>query len=379
MKLIHLSDLHLGKRVSEFSMIEDQKYILAQILRCVDEESPDGILIAGDVYDKPMPPVEAVGLLDDFLTELAAREIPVFLIGGNHDSQERLAFGGRLVAERGIHLAPVYSGAVEPITLTDGHGPVRIYMLPFLKPAAVRRFFPEAEITSYTEALSAAVAQMAVDTDVRNVLLTHQFVTGASRSESEEISVGGTDNVDAAVFAPFDYTALGHLHSPQNCGSARIRYCGTPLKYSFSEVNDEKSVTVIEMHEKGNTQIRTVPLTPLREMRCLRGSYGSLMERSFYENTPYREDYLRITLTDEEDIPDAAARLRTVYRNLMKLEYDNSRTRAGITIIEAADTERKSPLELFAELYSMQNGREMTGEQRTYMEKLIEDVWEAME
>lgn len=376
MKLFHLSDLHLGKRVNEISMIDDQRYILAEILRMAEEEKPDAVLIAGDVYDKPLPPVEAVTLFDDFLFALSTRGMQVFVISGNHDAPERIAFGWRLMAAGGVHLAPLYSGHVEPVTLTDEYGAVQIYMLPFVKPAAVRRFFPEREIVSYTDAVAAAIAEMDIQPQVRNILLTHQFVAGACRCESEELSVGGTDAVSAEVLLPFDYVALGHLHTPQSCTAAHIRYSGTPLKYSFSEAEDEKSVTVVTLCEKGNVEVRTLPLIPARDLRCLRGSYESLMDRCTYIGTTLPEDYLKITLTDEEDIPDAAARLRTVYPNLMKLEYDNSRTRAAGDLPELQATEERSPLALFSELYEIQNGREMSEEQRTYMEKLIETVWE---
>ena len=251
MKLIHLSDLHLGKRVNEFSMLEDQQYILTEILQIIDREKPDGVMIAGDVYDKSVPSAEAVALLDDFLVRLAKRDLQVFLISGNHDSPERMAFGGRLMAQSGVHLAPVYDGKVSPITLTDNYGPVNLYLLPFLKPAHVRRCFPEREILTYTDALAAAIEAMGVDPAQRNVLVTHQFVTGAARCDSEEISVGGTDNVDVSVFEPFDYVALGHIHGPQQVGRETVRYCGTPLKYSFSEAKHQKSVTVVELGEKG--------------------------------------------------------------------------------------------------------------------------------
>ena len=256
MKLIHLSDLHLGKRVNEFSMLEDQAFILQEILRIIDEEQPQAVLLAGDIYDKSVPSGEAVQLFDGFLWELSSRKLQVFVISGNHDSPERLSFGGRLMEGSGIHLSPVYSGKVEPVVLEDAYGPVNVYLLPFLKPAHVRRYFPEEESGTYTEALGKAVEALEIHKEQRNVLVTHQFVTGASRSDSEEISVGGSDNVDASVFDDFDYVALGHIHGPQNIGSPRIRYCGTPLKYSFSEVGQQKSVTVAELTEKGALEDR---------------------------------------------------------------------------------------------------------------------------
>lgn len=375
MKLIHLSDLHLGKRVNEFSMLEDQQYILTEILQIIDREKPDGVMIAGDVYDKSVPSAEAVALLDDFLVRLAKRDLQVFLISGNHDSPERMAFGGRLMAQSGVHLAPVYDGKVSPITLTDEYGPVNLYLLPFLKPAHVRRCFPEREILTYTDALAAAIEAMGVNPAQRNVLVTHQFVTGAARCDSEEISVGGTDNVDVSVFEPFDYVALGHIHGPQQVGRETVRYCGTPLKYSFSEAKHQKSVTVVELGEKGAVSVHTVPLTPMRDLAELRGTYEELTFRGFYDGTSYPRDYVHITLTDEEDIPDAVSKLRIIYPNLMKLDYDNKRTRAGI-VLEGAEDQQRSPLELLEEFYEKQNGQPMGEEQRAFAKNLMERIWE---
>lgn len=379
MKLIHLSDIHLGKRVNEFSMLEDQAHILKKILAVVDEEKPDGVLIAGDVYDKSVPSTEAVQLFDDFLVRLAERKLPVFIISGNHDSPERLSFANRLIDATGIHLAPVYNGVVEPITLSDEYGPVNVYMLPFIKPAHVRGFFPDTEITSYSDAVAAAIGRMNIDKTQRNVLITHQFVTGAQRSDSEELSVGGTDNIGAEVFCDFDYVALGHIHGPQNMDSGRIRYCGSPLKYSFSEAAQQKSVTVAELKEKGALEIHTVPLIPRRDMVELKGSYQQLTLRESYENTTYQEDYTHITLTDEEDIPDAVAKLRAVYHNLMKLDYDNTRTRHSAAISGAENVETRSPIALFAEFYELQNGLPMSAEQTELVASLIEKIWEGEE
>lgn len=379
MKLIHLSDIHLGKRVNEFSMLEDQAHILKKILAVVDEEKPDGVLIAGDVYDKSVPSTEAVQLFDDFLVRLAERKLPVFIISGNHDSPERLSFANRLIDAAGIHLAPVYNGMVEPITLSDEYGPVNVYMLPFIKPAHVRGFFPDTEITGYSDAVAAAIGRMNIDKTQRNVLITHQFVTGAQRSDSEELSVGGTDNIGDEVFCDFDYVALGHIHGPQNMDSGRIRYCGSPLKYSFSEAAQQKSVTVAELKEKGTLEIHTVPLIPRRDMVELKGSYQQLTLREFYENTTYQEDYTHITLTDEEDIPDAVAKLRAVYHNLMKLDYDNTRTRHSAAISGAENVETRSPIDLFAEFYELQNGLPMSAEQTELVASLIEKIWEGEE
>lgn len=379
MKLIHLSDLHLGKRVNEFSMLEDQQYILEEILRIIDSEKPDGVLIAGDVYDKTVPSAEAVTLLDEFLVQLSKRDTQTFLISGNHDSAERLAFGGRLMEQSGIHIARVYNGVLAPLTLRDEYGPVDLYLLPFLRPVQVRRFFSESEIATYTEAMAAVLGAADIDKTHRNVLVTHQFVTGAQTCDSEELSVGGTDNVDVSVFDDFDYVALGHIHGPQKIGRETVRYCGTPLKYSFSEVGHKKSVTVVELAEKGSVAIRTVPLVPKRDMSELRGAYNELMLRENYEGKPFRNDYLRIKLTDEEDIPNAVNNLRTVYPYIMRLDYDNRRTRTESHVDGAEQVERKRPLTLFEEFYESQNGQPMSEEQRSFAKQLMERIWEGKE
>ena len=371
MKFFHLSDLHLGKRLNEFSMTADQAYILDQILAMAEEEQPDAVVIAGDVYDKAVPSAEAVSLFDEFLVRLARRNLSVFVISGNHDSPERIAFGSRLLDAAGIHLSPVYNGTVKPVTLRDEFGPVDFYLLPFVKPAHVRRFYPDEPTDTYTQALAAAVSHMALDKTRRNVLVTHQFVTGAARSDSEELSVGGADNVDGAVFEEFDYVALGHIHSPQHCGSEKLRYCGTPLKYSFSEAKDQKSVTVVELKEKGSLTIRTLPLTPLHELTELKGSFQELTDPAFYENTTRQTDYVHLTLTDEEDIPDAVGKLRLIYQGLMKLDYDNTRTRSNQEITGTEIARTQSPLELFASFYELQNNQPMTAQQLVFLEELL--------
>lgn len=374
MKLIHLSDLHLGKRVNDFPMLEDQAYILDRVLEIAGEEQPDAVLIAGDVYDKTVPSAEAVALLDDFLVKLADRSLPVLLISGNHDSPERLAFANRLMEGRGVYIAPVYHGEVSPVTLEDDCGPVDFWLLPFLKPAHIRRFFPEEGVESFTDAMACAIRHMPLDPARRNVLVTHQFVTGAARCESEEVSVGGADNVDASVFAPFDYVALGHLHGPQNVGGERIRYCGTPLKYSFSEAGHQKSVTIVELGEKGSLEVRAVSLLPQRDMVELRGSFAQLKSPEFYGQVD-RDAYVRVILTDENDIYDAMGQLRPVYPNLMALDYDNLRTRSGAVVLEEADVKR-DPLELFADFYQQQNHQPMSEEQRRYLTELLETIQE---
>ena len=378
MKFIHLSDLHLGKRVNEYSMIEDQEYILKKILGIIDDEKPNSVIIAGDVYDKSIPTAEAIRLFDDFLTRLAARNLQVFVISGNHDSPERMAFGSRLIEGSGIHISGMYDPDASPITLTDEYGAVNFFMLPFVKPVQLRRIFGD-EIETYTDAMRAAISKMATDEGSRNVLITHQFVTGAARTESEEISVGGSDNVDVSVFDGFDYVALGHIHSPQSCTHERVRYCGTPLKYSFSEAKDKKSVTAVELGEKGDLTVRTIPLSPMRDMVEIKGKYNEIMLKSFYENTSLCDDYTHITLTDEEDIVDAIGKLRTVYHNLMKLDYDNERTRSFAQIDGAANVETKSPIELFSDFYYLQNNTPLDETQKAFVEDMIKQIWEGDE
>ena len=375
MKLIHLSDLHIGKRVNEVSMIEDQAYILLQILQIVDEEQADAVLIAGDVYDKSIPSGEAVILFDDFLCRLAQRKVPVLIISGNHDSQERLAFGNRLLELGGIHISPVYDGTIQSVTLTDEQGQVVFWLMPFLKPAHVKRFYPDAHIESYTDACRVALEAMEIDHTGRNVLLAHQFVTGAATCESEEISVGGSDNVDASIFQDFDYVALGHIHGPQNIGSNRVRYCGTPLKYSLSEAPHHKSVTLVQLGPKGELELRLRPLTPRHDLRQIRGTFAQLTDKAFYQGTA-TDDYIHVALTDEEDVPEAIGKLRLIYPNLMHLKYDNTRTRTNQVVNGAEDVQRKSPLELFGELYELQNNQPMSQEQRDFTQELIESIWE---
>jgi len=318
---------------------------------------------------------------------LSLRELKVFVISGNHDSGERIAFASRIMQHRGIYMSPVYSGKIEPISIEDEYGTVEVYLLPFIKPAHVRRYIgggevvsdedSVVEINSYTDAVRYVIDKMDIDSvgDKRNILVTHQFVTGASRSESEDISVGGSDNVDANVFLKFDYVALGHIHKPQNIGKDTIRYCGTPLKYSFSEASHTKSVTIVELKEKGNTVVKNIPLIPRQDMREIKGMYMEVVDKGFY-STINKKDYMHITLTDEEDIPDAIVKLRSIYPNIMKLDYDNTRTRANMNITGTVSVEKKQPIELFKELYELQNNKPLSEEQDEFLSELIDKLKE---
>lgn len=376
---MHLADLHLGKRVNGFSMMEDQEYLLNRILEIMEEEQPDGLLIAGDVYDKTIPPAEAVRLMDDFLTAVAAKHVPVFLISGNHDSAERVAFGHQLMQGSGIWISPVYDGTIRHHTLEDRWGEVNIYLIPFLRPSVVRSFFPDVEIEDYTDALRTIIEDLQVDTSRRNVVLAHQFVTAAGAlpetCDSEQLSVGGLDRVDGSVFSPFDYTALGHLHGPQRVGSETIRYAGSPLKYSFSELHQKKSVTVAELRAKGETEIRQIPLQPRREMIELRGTFEEILEKA-RKKGELQTDYYHMILTDETDVVDALSRLREYYPNIMLLDYDNRRTRSQKEVEQLDRVEERTPGELFAALYEQQNGQEMDSDRKEYLDGLIREIWE---
>ncbi len=375
MKFLHISDLHLGKRVNEFSMIEDQKYILKEILTIVNDQKPDGVLIAGDVYDRSIPTEDAMKLWDDFLVSLATKKIPVFAISGNHDSAIRFSDHGALVDATGIHLSPVYDGDAKSFQLEDKDGVVNIYMLPFVKPTIVKNIFPKEEIADYTDACRVAIKHMNVKKNERNILIAHQFVTGAERCESEEIVVGGLDNVSAGIFDDFDYVALGHIHGKQSIKRDTIRYCGTPLKYSFSEKDHVKSVTVVEIGKKGKVKIDEIPLVPKHDLREIKGTYVELTAKKNYEDTD-TEDYIHAVLTDENDIVDAIGKLRVIYPNLMKLSYDNKRTKQQQMISGVDGVETKTPIELFEEFYEKQNNDQMSDEQREFSLKCIEAIWE---
>lgn len=376
MRFLHTADLHIGKRVNEFSMLEDQEYILRQILKTADKEQVEAVLIAGDVYDKQVPSAEAVRLFDWFLTQLNSRKLPVIVIGGNHDSVERLSFGAQIMEESGVYLTQSYDGKVVPVRLEDEYGPVNLWMLPFLKPAMVKRFFSEQDIVTYQDALETVIGNMELNREERNLLIAHQFVTGAVTGGSEdsvEVFVGGVENVDASVFADFDYVALGHIHRAQSAGGERIRYSGTPLKYSFSEIRHEKSVTIAELKEKGSLTVHQEPLKPLHDMREIRGSYEELVLRENYQGTDL-EDYLHVILTDENDIPDVIGRLRSIYPNIMKLDYDNQRTRRNQELMKEEAAVEQSPMELLGQFFSQQNNQEMSPEQTEYARTLMETI-----
>lgn len=372
MRILHLADLHIGKQLNEFPLMADQRHVLAGALELAAECQVDVLLLAGDLYDKAAPSAEAVALLDWFLSAASAQGLQVVAVAGNHDSAERVAYGASLLARQGVHVSPVYNGRIEPVVLADAHGPVAFWPIPFLRPAAVRPHFPDADIRTYTDALRCAVGACAVDPGMRNVAVAHQFVTAGGaepvRSDSETVTVGGVDNVDAAVFDAFDYVALGHIHAPQQVGRPEARYAGSPLAYSFSE-RAPKTAPVVTLGEKRGgacaVELELMPLEPLHAMREIKGPLAELTAPEVVGAAP-ADDYLHVTLTDDEPPLDALAQLRAAYPNLMVLDFDNARTRAAGTEGAVADAAaEKTPLEHFRDFYELQNGKPLTpGQER---------------
>ena len=398
MRFIHLADLHIGKRVHEFSMLSEQEHILEQILDYVVQYQPDGVLIAGDVYDRSVPGAEAVRLFDRFLAGLHKAGTSVFLISGNHDSAERLKFAGTILEESNVYVAGGYEGSLKYITLHDEYGEIIVWLLPFIKAAEVRAELEKKEtvleknLEKPEQDIQPEQDAQAIETvlrqhfypklengkfseNTRHVLVAHQFVTcngEAEQSDSEYHSVGGLDEVDAVLFSDFDYVALGHLHGAQKMGRETVRYAGSPLKYSFSEVHQKKSITFVELKEKGNVEIELLPLIPLHEMRKIKGPLAALLSKEVVTAAP-ADDYIHATLTDEDELYDALGQLRAVYPNLMCLEFENSRTRAMQGMDGAAvQWKETSTLSLFAEFYEQQNGVSMSKEEEALLLQFLE-------
>ncbi len=381
MKLIHLSDLHIGKKINERSMLDEQKYILDQILEGVRAEKPDAVLISGDVYDKTTPPLEAVMLLDDFLNKLEIDGLTVLLISGNHDSPERLSFGAKRMKKSGLYIKSVFDGDLTPVTLSDEYGEVNFYLVPFIRISDVNRVY-ETDFRDYTMAFLHVVEKMGIDPSKRNILLSHQFVAGASFSESES-AIGGIDSISTVAYEPFDYTALGHIHKPQYVVNERLRYCGTPLKYSASEIGFEKTYTVVELYEKPASDklcrmsIRTVPLNPLHDMIKLTGSFDELMNMSRNENGYVTEDYVYAVLTDSDYINDPASHLRNLYPNLLSVSYKgNGRTATLYSPESEGEHNSKTPVDIFEEFYrKMHDGEEIDEDKKIILKAAIKEVW----
>lgn len=378
MKFLHLGDLHLGRSLGDFDLIEDQKYILDQILEIIEKENVDGVLIAGDVYDKSIPSEAATNLLDYFLCKLSESGVQTFMISGNHDSDDRLNYGSNLFEANQIYISALYHGTLDKRTVTDEYGEVNVYLLPFVKASQVRHFYPEETIDSYDDAVRVILKHADMDVTQRNVIVAHQFVTGQSEdpalggSEGAGTqSVGLVEKIGYDCFDGFDYVALGHIHSPQRVGRDQVRYSGSPLKYSLSEVHNAKSVPVITMGKKGEVTLELIPLKPMRDLRHIKGNLKALLEP---KNITDVEDFIYVTLTDEEIINDAMGIFQQTYPNTVKIDYDNSRTRAMEHVDISNIAENKSFSELISDFYRLIYNCEMSGEEMDYMRAAAQEA-----
>ena len=371
MRFLHLADLHLGRQLNDWSLLDDQKAVLEQILSVADSEKIDAVLIAGDVYQRSSPQAEAVALFDSFVSRLAVTGRKVFVISGNHDSAQRISYFSSLIRSSGVYVTEAFDGTLQSVPLRDRDGEIVVWMLPFLRHSDVRRRLPGEKAATYQEAVEAVLRQTQVDPSKRNVLICHQFITGCETSDSEERAVGGLDNIDASVFDAFDYVALGHIHKPQKVLRETLRYAGSPLKYSFSEADHKKSAVVVDMREKGDIQVRTVPLYPVHDLRLIEGKLDDL------KNMPYSEDYVWITVHDELPPPDARVTLSVTFPNMMKYSVVNSRTKDDVDVLASGSVEDKTTAELFSDFYRLQNNDREPGEMHMkVLEKVLRELEE---
>ncbi len=374
MKIAHISDLHLGKSLYNYSLIEDQDYILDQITGILVEKKVEVLIIAGDVYDKNVAPEAGLKVLRKFLNRLVEAEIKVLIISGNHDSAERLTFGAEFMTEKGIYFSKVYDGTIEPVTFEDDFGPVNFYLLPFVKPSTVQHYYEDKTISTYEDAVRCAVEHMNVNYSERNVAIAHQNIMNAERCESEEIIIGFQDAVSDEVFKDFDYTALGHIHKQQKIGKHNVMFSGTPLKYSTSEFTHKKVMPLITLGEKGKVDIELIPLEPKRDLRQITGTLDEIMKASKGDPNNH-EDFIDVILTNENEVMDAMATLRTVYPNVLKITYDNKASRAAENIERLGAVDKKNPLEIFEAFYKSRIGEDMDDQKKEYIHSLIEKIW----
>lgn len=375
MRFFHIADLHIGKTLNNYSLLEDQQYILSQILQLAQTHKPDAVVIAGDVYDRSVPSEQAVRLFDQFINELNALDITVAAIAGNHDSHTRLGAGSRIMQKAGVHICGDFNGLPAKITLEGKQGPVDFHLLPYISPLHARRYYPDAQINCYNDGLKTVMEHVQLQKDRPNVLVAHQFVisgtTSPEISDSELRSVGGLDEVDAGLFSGFNYVALGHLHKPQKMGSGNVYYSGSPLKYSFSERGHKKSLNMVDI-SADVAEINQLELTPLRDLRQITGTIEDILENSKQELPNSKQDYLKIILTNSLEVPDAAGKLRSVYPNLMEINYSNTRTQNSAYGEDEPKLEGKTPEQLFAEFYTLQNGEPPAQEQMEILRELLE-------
>lgn len=380
MKILHLADLHIGKIVLEQSMLEDQKFMLNQIVEKIKKEKIELVLISGDVYDRSVPPSDAVTCLSNFLKILIKDlKLKVCMIAGNHDSKERIGFGSEIFADDGLYISSNYKGYLDKIELEDEFGKLNVYMLPYIKPVEVREFFEDIEINSYNDAVKLVIEKEEINKKERNIILSHQFVTAGSeepeRSDSETLTLGGTENVDVSCYKEFDYVALGHIHGPQRIGRDTARYAGTILKYSFSEVNQKKSLAVIDFKEKENMEINLIPLKPIRDMRIIKGPIEELIKEENYKGTN-REDYIRAIITNEEPVYDAIGQIKKIYPNTLRLDIENSKMNSSIEkeLSNLDNIKKKDEVELFNEFYNFQHNQDLNDSQLDVIREIVKEV-----
>lgn len=374
MKFAHLADLHIGKRLYEYSLIDNQRDILNKIVGLINKYNVDGVVISGDIYDKSVPPIDAVEIMDEFLSALAELDIFIIIIGGNHDSVARLSFASRILEKSRVFISPSFNGNIEKVELSDEFGDINFYLLPYIRPINVKRVYDDFSGDNFTEALKFVMDKINPDKSLRNVLVSHQFVTGAQKSDSEELYVGGSENVDYTLFDDFDYVALGHLHMPQNVGRETVRYAGTPLKYSFSEISHKKSMTIVDMKEKGDVEIQEIPLVSAWELIELRGSLNELISNSITSSVD-KKSFVKITLTDEVLKNDALDILKNFYPYIVSIGYDNSMTRDNNIVQSTKVLMQQDPQQIVEELFVQQNNREMNAVERELINKLVKKVW----
>ncbi|WP_331835849.1 exonuclease SbcCD subunit D [Erysipelothrix piscisicarius] len=376
MKIVHLADLHIGRRLNDLSLLDDQRYVLNQIIEAFDTIKPHVLIIAGDVYDKANPSSEAFEVWNDFLTQLAQQSIHVLIISGNHDSQERLGVGACSFEEHDIYLASHYTGAISSVTLHDDFGPVHFYLFPYIKPSMVRNYHPEFTGNTFQEAFEFIFQDLKINQDERNVAIAHQFVIGNGMTpilSDSEIgpSVGGLDAIDASLFKAFDYVALGHIHRPQAIGRETIRYAGSPLKYSFSECMHSKQLPIIDLNN--DVSLSFIDIKPLRDVRLIKGPLEKLYEIGKVEGS---EDYIHAVLTDDIIQGDALHKLRSVYPNLVSLDFDNTRTSTETSLERATTILEQKPFDLFNTFFTALNGRDFNQEESDLVKAVIDEIQE---
>lgn len=369
MRFAHLADLHIGKKLNGISLIDDQRYVLNQAIELMKEQNVDALIIAGDIYQTSQPSNEAMMVFDEFLGQLVDLNLPVYMISGNHDSEEKIAYFSKLIKKSNIHTSSLFNGSTQIINVNDEYGEIYIHLLPFIKPIDTKKFYPEEKIDSYQKMMEVVLENVNLDSSKRHILVCHQFITGGQTSDSEVFAIGMLDNINHQVFDGFDYVALGHLHHPQHVGKEWIRYSGSLMKYSLSEVNSDKSMTIVDMKEKGNISIEKYPLKPIRDLKELKGLYQDLM------NLPYSEDYVSITLTDDLVLPDAYLSLLTNYPNM--IQYKIQKSNEVFEAQDLVDIDNKSVLDLFVDFYRGQNNDNLpTKEQLDLITEILDELEE---